>query len=91
MKLQVVTSIQLSEELANQVNELAELLDHPPAWVIEQAIQRYVLQELSEVRAIKEAVDELHAEMAAGHVEGYDFDEVMNEIDDMIQAKLRNQ
>ena len=40
-----VTSLQLSEELAARLERLAVSLDRPRAWIIEQAVARYVEQE----------------------------------------------
>ena len=75
-----VTSVRLSEDLATQVDSLAAALARPKSWVIEQALTRYVAEEAWQVQAISEAMNEYLAEAATGHVEGRDFDEVMNDL-----------
>lgn len=75
-----VTSVRLSDELADQVNRLANALDRPKAWVIEQAVARYVEQEAWQVQAIAEAVAEYRADVLAGHVEATDHAEFMDEL-----------
>jgi predicted transcriptional regulator len=41
-----VTSIRLSDELAGWLDELAVAVDRSRAWLIEQAIARYVEEEV---------------------------------------------
>lgn len=56
-----VTSVRSPDELAAQLDSLAETLDRPRAWLIEQAVARYVEQEAWEVQAIAEALEEYRA------------------------------
>jgi predicted transcriptional regulator len=72
-----VTSIRLSDELAGQLDQLATSLDRPKAWVIEQAIARYLEQEASEIAAISEAL----AEYRSGQGTLRPHDELMDELD----------
>ncbi len=51
-----VTSIRLSDELATRLDQLAASLDRPRAWLIEQAIARYVEEEAWQMAAIAEAL-----------------------------------
>ena len=51
-----VTSIRLSDELADRLDQLAATLDRPRSWLIEQAVARYVEQEAFEIAAIGEAL-----------------------------------
>lgn len=53
-----VTSVRLSDELATQLDKLAAAVDRPKAWLIEQAISRYVEDEAWQVQAIAEALSE---------------------------------
>ena len=51
-----VTSIRLSDELAAGLEQLSASLDRPKAWLMEQAIARYVEEESWQVAAITEAL-----------------------------------
>lgn len=86
-----VTSVRLSEELADQLGRLAVALDRSKAWIIEQAVTRYIEDEAWQVQAIAEAMAEYRAEAAAGHVRGRDLDDVMNDLQAKLQAKLPTQ
>lgn len=55
-----VTSVRLDDQLIQKLDELAAAVDRPRAWVIEQAITRYVEQEAWQVAAIRDALDEYH-------------------------------
>ena len=51
-----VTSVRLSDKLAARSDELAAALNCPRAWVIEQAITRYIEEEAWQVQAIADAL-----------------------------------
>lgn len=51
-----VTSIRLSDELVSRLDQLATALDRPRAWLIEQAIARYVQEEAWQIAAITDAL-----------------------------------
>jgi predicted transcriptional regulator len=53
-----VTSVRISDELAAQLDQLAVSLHRPKAWIIAQAIARYVDEEAGQVQAISEALGE---------------------------------
>ena len=53
-----ITSVRLGDDLAARLDNLAASLDRPKAWVIEQAIARYVEQEAWQLEAIAEALTE---------------------------------
>jgi predicted transcriptional regulator len=53
-----ITSVRLGDDLAARLDRLAASLDRPKAWVIEQAIARYVEQEAWQLEAIAEALTE---------------------------------
>lgn len=78
-----VTSIRLNDTTAAQLDELAAALDRPRAWVIEQAIQRYVDEEAWQVLAIKEAL----AEYRSGKAALIPHSEVEARIEEMGRAK----
>lgn len=82
-----ITSVHLTDELAAQIDTLAATLDRPKAWVIEQAIARYVEQETWQVHTIAQALDEYLAEAATGHVQGDDHRELMDQLEAQIRAK----
>jgi predicted transcriptional regulator len=51
-----LTSVRLSDELAGRLDQLAASLDRPKAWLIEQAIARFVEEETWQMAAITEAL-----------------------------------
>jgi predicted transcriptional regulator len=53
-----VTSIRLSDELVERLDELATSLDRPRSWLIEQAITRYVEEEAEQVAAVSQALND---------------------------------
>lgn len=53
-----VTSVRLTDDLVAKLDRLAASLDRPRAWLIEQAIARYVDEEAWQVAAIGEALAE---------------------------------
>ncbi len=53
-----VTSIRLSDDLAARLDRLAEAIDRPRAWLIDQAIARYLDDEAWQIAAINEALSE---------------------------------
>lgn len=77
-----VTSIRLSDELAGRLDQLAAAVDRPRAWVIEQAIARYVEEEAWQVAAVTEAL----AEYRAGGATLHDHDAVMGRLEARIRA-----
>ena len=79
-----VTSVRLSDELMTQLDRLAELEERPRSWLIEQAIARFVYEELWHVESEKEAYDESIRDPEGGTP----HDEVMKELDEMIQARV---
>lgn len=53
-----LTSVRLQDELLTKLDRLAAAMDRPRAWLIEQAIARYVDEESWQVDAISEALGE---------------------------------
>ncbi len=78
-----VTSIRLNDDLAAQLEQLAAALDRPRAWLIEQAIQRYVDEEAWQVLAISEAL----TEHRSGKAVTKPHTQVVEQIEGMIRAK----
>lgn len=77
-----VTSIRLKDDLCEQLDQLAASLERPRAWVIEQAIARYVEEEAWQVAAISEAL----ADYKSGNAKLRAHDEVMDELAERIKA-----
>jgi len=77
-----LTSVRLSDELAARLARLAELEDRSKSWIIEQAVARYVDEELPEVVAVAEALEEYRkgGERLKSH------EEVMSGLDSRIRA-----
>ena len=79
-----VTSIRLDDDLLRKLDQLAGALDRPRAWVIEQAIARYVEEEAWQVAAISEAL----ARYRSGNAVLIPHEEVFRRIDAKIDAAL---
>jgi predicted transcriptional regulator len=79
-----VTSIRLSDEMAAKLDHLAAAVDRPRAWLIEQAIARYVEEEAWQIAAIVEAVTSYRA----GTTKLVPHEDVMRRLDEKIQARL---
>jgi predicted transcriptional regulator len=77
-----VTSVRLSDELAVRLDALAASVDRPRAWLIEQAIARYVEEEAWQVAAVTEALVEYQDGGATLH----DHDDVMGRLEARIRA-----
>jgi predicted transcriptional regulator len=78
-----VTSIRLSDDLAARLDELATALDRPRAWLIDQAIARYVDEEAWQVVAISEAL----ADFQTGGAILNPHDEVMKRMEERIRLR----
>jgi len=79
-----VTSIRLSDEVANKLDRLATAVDRPRAWLIEQAITRYLDEEAWQVAAIEEAL----ASYRSGTMKLVPHEEVMQRLDEKLKARL---
>lgn len=77
-----VTSFRLSDELERQLDELAIAVDRSRAWLIEQAIARYVEEEAWQIAAVSEALAEYRAGGATLHV----HDDAMARLEARIRA-----
>ena len=77
-----VTSVRLGDEICGRLDRLAALMDRPRSWLIEQAVTRYVEDELPEVEAIREALDEYHSDRA----ELVPHEEVMKRLEERMRA-----
>jgi predicted transcriptional regulator len=78
-----VTSVRLSDDLAARLDALAAALNRPKAWVIEQAISRYLEEEAWQVQAIAEALDSYRR----GEATARPHDEVMDRLEAMIHER----
>ena len=79
-----VTSIRLSDDVVARLDQLAAAVDRPRAWLIEQAIARYVDEEAWQVAAIREAL----ADYDAGTARLVPHEDVVKRLDEKIRAKL---
>jgi predicted transcriptional regulator len=79
-----VTSVRLEDELADKLDRLADSMDRPKAWLIEQAIKSYVDEQSWQVRAIREAMEEYRT----GKAESVPHEQVMERLEAKIRAKL---
>ena len=78
-----VTSIRLSDNLVAKLDLLAASVDRPRAWLIEQAIARYVEEEAWQVAAIGEAL----AEYETGKSALKPHAEVMEQLEEKVRAR----
>ena len=78
-----VTSVRLSDELTERLDRLAASLNRPRAWLIEQAILRYVEDEAAQLAAIEQAL----ADYRAGTAKLVPHEEVMKRLDEKIRAR----
>ena len=79
------TSIRLSDDLIGKLDELAASVDRSRAWVIEQAITRYVAEEAWQVAAIKSALNDYRSGGSSLKPHGA----VMAEVDEKIRARAQ--
>ncbi len=78
-----VTTVRLEDELANKLEALAEAMDRPRSWVIEQAIKSYVDEQSWQVEAIGEALEEYRS----GKAELVPHEQVMERIEARVRAR----
>jgi predicted transcriptional regulator len=74
----------MSDELADRLDQLAAALDRPRAWLIEQAIARYVDEEAWQVAAISDALT-AYQDGTATH---RPHDEVMERLEAKIRTRV---
>ena len=81
-----VTSVRLSDELAARLDQLAASLDRPRAWVIEQALARYVDEEAWQVQAVADAL----AAYERGGTSVRSHSEVMQRLEARLRAQTED-
>lgn len=77
-----LTSVRLDDETADKLDRLADALDRPKAWLIEQAIAPYLQEQSWQVQAIEEAL----AEYRSGKAPLIPHEQVVA----LMEAKLRS-
>jgi predicted transcriptional regulator len=77
-----VTSVRLSDEVLAKLDEMGAAMQRSRAWLIQDAVARYVQDEHGQVMAIKGAVDEYRA----GKTQLRPFDEVKADLDALLKA-----
>lgn len=82
--MSIVTSVRLADDLSSQLDMLAAAMDRPKAWLIEQAIRRYVEEQAWQVQAITEAL----ADYRSGNATTVPHDQVMERLEARINAGL---
>ena len=78
-----ITSVRLTDDLMAKLDQLAAATDRPRAWVIEQAITRYVEQEAWQVAAIGEALEDYRG----GKSKVSPHDEVMKRLENKLRGR----
>jgi predicted transcriptional regulator len=78
-----VILVRLSDELLAKLDRLAESVERPRSWLIEQAIERYVEDEAWQVAAIRKAYEDYKA----GRSVLIPHEQVMAELDAQIRAR----
>lgn len=79
-----IASARIDDQLSQQLDDLSAAINRPRAYIIEQALQRYVHDEAWQVAKISQAVDDYEQ----GRADLIPFDEAMDHIDAKISAKL---
>lgn len=79
-----VTSIRLDDDTASKLDKLAIALDRPKAWIIEQAIIKYLEEQSWQVQAIAEALDEYRA----GTATLVPHEQVMERLESKLRSKV---
>ncbi len=74
----------IDDELSEQLDSLSEAMNRPKAYIVEQAIRRYVHDEAWQIEKIKSALNEYEQ----GRAQTVPFEEVMDRLDGKIRAKL---
>ena len=74
-------SVRLNEELAAKLDQLSALAQRPKSWLIERMIEDYIDEELRQVAAIREQLDDDEGELI-------DHEVVMAEMDRLLREKL---
>src|SRR5438309_602351 len=77
-------SIRLNEDLATKLDQLAALSGRPRGWLVQRLIEDYIDEELRQVAAIAEAVDDHHA----GRSKSRSHEEVMDELDQLLRERI---
>ncbi|MEP6774315.1 MAG: ribbon-helix-helix protein, CopG family [Chloroflexota bacterium] len=79
-----ITSVRLEDSLSAKLDALAASIERPKAWLIEQAIRTYVQEQSWQVKAIEEAITEYRS----GKAEVVPHEQVMEQLEGRIKAKL---
>lgn len=74
-----VTTVRLDDELSERVDALADAMDRPKSWVIEQAISSYVTEQSWQVQQIKEAL----ADYETGHANLVSHEDVVADLKEL--------
>ena len=77
-------SVRLNDGLAAKLDQLATLSGRPRSWLIERMIDDYIDEELRQVAAVREALDDDEA----GRSNSRPHDEVMEELDQFLRSKI---
>ena len=78
------TSVRLEPELSERLDKLAVAVNRPKTWLIEEAVRRYVEEQSWQVEAIEQEL----ADHRSGKGELVPHDQVMQQLEARIRAKL---
>jgi predicted transcriptional regulator len=80
-------SVRLPETLNEQVVEIAEALDRPKSWVIEQAVRDYIAMQQWQLAAVDEGIRAADAGDLAAHEDVVDWVRSWNRADELPPPK----
>ncbi len=77
-----VTSVRLGDEVLTKLDEMGAAMQRSRAWLIQDAVARYVEEEHWQVMAIKEAMDEVRS----GKAEFVPWEQVKAELEERLRG-----
>ena len=67
--MQVMTTVRFDPEIRERLDKMAEQLDRPRAWIIKEAVARYLEQETWYQAQVQKGIDDMEAGRVISHEE----------------------
>jgi len=67
--MQVMTTVRFDPETREQLDKMAEQLDRPRAWIIKEAVARYLEEETWYQAQVQKGIDDMEAGREISHEE----------------------
>ncbi len=65
--MQTTTTVRLEQSVINELDSLATKLDRPRSWVIKEAINQFIADDVAFRRAVQEGIDDVQAGRTVPH------------------------